>query len=140
MLSGKPSIGMAIFMQSGGNALEVAQAIRDKMDEMKKSFPPGVDFATPFDPTRFVSASIEEVTVTILEAGALVILVVFVFLQTWRATLIPVHRRAGVADRHVRRPVAGRLLDQHADAVRHGACRSASSWTMRSSCWRTSSA
>ena len=57
---------------------------------MKKSFPPGVDFVTPFDPTRFVSASIEEVTKTILEAGALVILVVFVFLQSWRATLIPV--------------------------------------------------
>lgn len=89
MLSGKPSIGLATFMQSGGNALEVSQAIRDKMAEMKKSFPPGVDFLTPFDPTRFVSASIEEVTVTILQAGILVILVVFVFLQSWRATLIP---------------------------------------------------
>ena len=60
------------------------------MAELKKSFPPGVDFLTPFDPTRFVSASIEEVTVTILEAGVLVILVVFVFLQSWRATLIPI--------------------------------------------------
>jgi multidrug efflux pump subunit AcrB len=90
LLSGKPSIGMAVFMQSGGNALEVAQAVRDKMNEMKKSFPTGVDFQTPFDPTRYVSASIEEVTKTILEAGALVILVVFLFLQTWRATLIPV--------------------------------------------------
>lgn len=89
MLGGKPSIGLATFMQSGGNALEVSQAIRDKMAEMKKSFPPGVDFLTPFDPTRFVSASIEEVTVTILQAGILVILVVFVFLQSWRATLIP---------------------------------------------------
>lgn len=90
LLSGKPSIGMAVFMQSGGNALEVAQAVRDKMTQMKQSFPPGVDFVTPFDPTRFVSASIEEVTKTILEAGTLVILVVFMFLQTWRATLIPV--------------------------------------------------
>ncbi|HET9446872.1 MAG TPA: efflux RND transporter permease subunit, partial [Steroidobacteraceae bacterium] len=90
MLSGKPSIGMATLMQSGGNALEVAQAIRDRMEELKKSFPPGVDYLTPFDPTRFVSASIEEVTVTILEAGVLVILVVFIFLQSWRATLIPV--------------------------------------------------
>lgn len=89
MLTGKPSIGMATFMQSGGNALEVAQAVRDKMAELKKSFPPGVDFVTPFDPTRFVSASIQEVTKTILEAGLLVILVVFIFLQSWRATIIP---------------------------------------------------
>jgi multidrug efflux pump len=90
VLSGKPSIGMAAYMQSGGNALEVSQAIRDKMAEMKKAFPPGVEFVTPFDPTRYVSASIEEVTKTILEAGALVILVVFLFLQSWRATLIPI--------------------------------------------------
>ena len=81
---------MAIFMQSGGNALEVVQAIRDRMAELKQSFPPGVDFVTPFDPTRYVSASIEEVTKTFLQAGMLVILVVFVFLQSWRATLIPV--------------------------------------------------
>ena len=81
LLSGKPAIGMAVFLQSGGNALEVAQAVRDKMNELKQSFPQGVDYAMPFDTTRFVSASIEEVTKTILEAGALVILVVFVFLQ-----------------------------------------------------------
>ncbi|MGH8189230.1 MAG: efflux RND transporter permease subunit, partial [Steroidobacteraceae bacterium] len=90
LLTGKPSIGIATFMQAGGNALEVSQAIRDRMAELKQSFPAGVDFVTPFDPTRYVSASIEEVTITILEAGALVILVVFLFLQTWRATLIPI--------------------------------------------------
>ena len=90
LLSGKPSIGMAVFMQSGGNALEVVQAIRDRMGELKQLFPPGVDFVTPFDPTRYVSASIDEVTTTFIEAGLLVILVVFVFLQSWRATLIPV--------------------------------------------------
>jgi len=90
VLDGQPAVNMAIFMQSGGNALEVSQAIRDKMAELKQAFPPGVDFLTPFDPTRFVSASIDEVTKTILEAGVLVILVVFLFLQSWRATLIPV--------------------------------------------------
>jgi len=90
VLSGQPSIGMGIYMQAGGNALEVAQAIRDKMTELKQFFPPGVDFLTPFDPTLFISASIEEVTTTIMEAGLLVILVVFLFLQSWRATLIPV--------------------------------------------------
>jgi multidrug efflux pump len=90
MLTGKPSIGLATYMQSGGNALEVSQAVRARMAELKKSFPPGVDFQTPFDPTRYISASIEEVTKTILQAGLLVIAVVFLFLQSWRATLIPV--------------------------------------------------
>ncbi len=90
MLSGKPSIGMATFMQSGGNALEVAESLRAKMEELKKSFPPGVDYLTPFDPTRYVSESISEVTTTIVEAGILVLLVVFLFLQSWRATLIPI--------------------------------------------------
>ncbi len=89
-LNGQPSIGMATFMQSGGNALEIAQALRDRMAELRESFPPGVDFATPFDPTRYVSASIKEVTTTIAEAGILVLLVVFLFLQSWRATIIPI--------------------------------------------------
>lgn len=89
-LDGKPAVSMATFLQTGGNALEVADAIRARMKELKTSFPPGVDFLTPFDPTRFVEASIKEVTKTILEAGLLVILVVFLFLQTWRATIIPI--------------------------------------------------
>ena len=90
MLNGKPVISMATFLQTGGNALEVRDAIRARMNELRVSFPPGVDYLTPFDPTRFVEESISEVTKTILEAGILVILVVFLFLQTWRATLIPI--------------------------------------------------
>ena len=90
MYSGQASIGLATYMQSGGNALEVSQAVREKMAELQKSFPPGVEFRTPFDPTRYVSASIKEVTITILQAGLLVIAVVFLFLQSWRATIIPV--------------------------------------------------
>ncbi|HKE95929.1 MAG TPA: multidrug efflux RND transporter permease subunit [Povalibacter sp.] len=89
-LDGKPVISMATFLQSGSNALDVADAIRARMKELKVAFPPGVDFLTPFDPTRYVSASIKEVTKTIIEAGILVVLVVFLFLQTWRATLIPI--------------------------------------------------
>ena len=89
-LNGKPSISMATFLQSGGNALEVAESIRARMRELQPTFPPGVNFTTPFDPTRYVDASIKEVTKTIAEAGVLVILVVFLFLQTWRATLIPI--------------------------------------------------
>ncbi|HEY6642511.1 multidrug efflux RND transporter permease subunit [Povalibacter sp.] len=88
-LNGRPVVSMATFLQSGGNALDVADAIRARMAELKSTFPPGVEFRTPFDPTRYVDASIKEVTKTIIEASVLVILVVFLFLQTWRATLIP---------------------------------------------------
>src|SRR3954454_18763286 len=76
-------------MQPGANALEVAQLIRDRMQEVKPTFPEGVDYVIPFDTTRFVDASIREVNHTIFEAAMLVLAVVFLFLQTWRATLIP---------------------------------------------------
>src|SRR3989454_10248057 len=88
-LDGKPTIGMATYLQPGANALEVAQLVRDRMAELKAAFPEGVDYTIPFDTTRFVDASIREVTITIFEAAALVLGVVFLFLQTWRATLIP---------------------------------------------------
>ena len=88
-LDGAQTIGMATFLQPGANALEVASRVRNKMQELKASFPEGVDYAIPFDTTRFVDASIREVRGTIFEAAALVLAVVFLFLQTWRATLIP---------------------------------------------------
>src|SRR3989475_662216 len=88
-LDGKATIGMATYLQPGANALEVAQLVRDRMAELKTAFPEGVDYTIPFDTTRFVDASIREVTITIFEAAALVLGVVFLFLQTWRATLIP---------------------------------------------------
>jgi hydrophobe/amphiphile efflux-1 (HAE1) family protein len=88
-LDGKPTIGMAAFLQPGANALEVAQLVRSRMAELKAGFPSGVDHVIPFDTTRFVDASIHEVNVTIFEAALLVLGVVFLFLQTWRATLIP---------------------------------------------------
>ncbi|HUL93603.1 MAG TPA: multidrug efflux RND transporter permease subunit [Burkholderiales bacterium] len=88
-IDGKPAIGMATFLQPGANALEVAVAVRTRMAELKRTFPQGVDYAIPFDTTRFVDASIKEVVKTIFEAAVLVLIVVFVFLQTWRATLIP---------------------------------------------------
>src|SRR5712671_6310352 len=88
-LDGKPAIGMATFLQPGANALDVAQAVRKRMAELRGGFPEGVDYAIPFDTTRFVDASIKEVIITIFEAAVLVLAVVFLFLQTWRATLIP---------------------------------------------------
>src|SRR5438105_3135227 len=88
-IDGKPAIGMATFLQPGANALEVAQLVRNRMADLKAGFPEDVDYAIPFDTTRFVDASIREVTKTIFEAALLVLAVVFLFLQTWRATLIP---------------------------------------------------
>jgi hydrophobe/amphiphile efflux-1 (HAE1) family protein len=89
-VNGQSAVALGIFLQSGANALDVADAIRVRMEELKKdNFPEGVDYLIPYDTTRFVSASIEAVIHTLLEAAALVLLVVFVFLQTWRATLIP---------------------------------------------------
>jgi len=88
-LDGQPTIGMATYLQPGANALEVADLVRNKMKELRPGFPEGVDYAIPFDTTRFVDASIKEVNTTIFEAALLVLAVVFLFLQTWRATLIP---------------------------------------------------
>ncbi len=88
-LDGKPTIGTAVFLQSGANALDVADAVRAKMEELETRFPEGLDYLIPFDTTRFVQSSIHEVTKTIFEAALLVVAVVFLFLQTWRATLIP---------------------------------------------------
>ena len=88
-LDGKPTIGTAVFLQSGANALDVADSVRAKMTELRKRFPEGLDYVIPFDTTRFVESSITEVTKTIFEAALLVVAVVFLFLQTWRATLIP---------------------------------------------------
>jgi hydrophobe/amphiphile efflux-1 (HAE1) family protein len=89
-LNGKPNIGAAVFLQSGANALDVANAVRKRMEELKGGFPKGVEYSIPFDTTRFVSSSIKEVVITIFEAAVLVVLVVFLFLQTVRATIIPI--------------------------------------------------
>ena len=89
-VNGKPAIAVAVFLQSGANALELADAVRARMEELKKNqFPQDVDYLIPYDTTRFVSASIKAVIHTLIEAAILVLLVVFVFLQSWRATLIP---------------------------------------------------
>ena len=88
-LDGRPAVGIRVMLQTGANALETADRVRAKMDELKKKFPKGVQYLIPFDTTRFVKASIHEVMHTLGEAALLVVLVVFVFLQSWRATLIP---------------------------------------------------
>jgi HAE1 family hydrophobic/amphiphilic exporter-1/multidrug efflux pump len=89
-MDGAPAIGLGINLQTGANALDVADAVKAKLETLGKSFPHGVSIKTAYDTTTFISVSIHEVVKTLLEAMILVILVVFLFLQNWRATLIPV--------------------------------------------------
>jgi HAE1 family hydrophobic/amphiphilic exporter-1 len=86
---GRPSAGVAIFQLPGANALQVADEVTRAMAELSKSFPQGLSYAIPFDTTDFTRASIDEVYKTLYEAAALVLLVIMVFLQNWRATLVP---------------------------------------------------
>ncbi len=85
-----PSALIGIFLQPGANALQTAQGVRDVMDEQAERFPPGMVYSLPYSTTPFVTASLEEVVVTLFEAFALVCIVVFLFLQSWRATLVPI--------------------------------------------------
>ncbi|MCS5603525.1 MAG: efflux RND transporter permease subunit, partial [Paracoccus sp.] len=87
--NGRPSSGMAISLAPGANALDTANLVKARMAEFARFFPEGVDYVIPFDTSPFVKISIEEVVKTLIEAIALVTVVMFVFLQSWRATLIP---------------------------------------------------
>jgi multidrug efflux pump len=88
-LDGEPSTTLAVFQLPGSNALETAKAIRKKMEEMKGKFPEGLDYYIYYDTTIFVKESIASVMHTLIEAFILVFIVVLVFLQNWRATIIP---------------------------------------------------
>jgi multidrug efflux pump len=87
--NGKPATLIGIFLQPNANALEVAKSVRARVDELKTRFPQGLTYNVAYDTTRFVEVSIREVVYTLGEAMALVFLVIFIFLQNWRATLIP---------------------------------------------------
>jgi HAE1 family hydrophobic/amphiphilic exporter-1 len=89
-VDGKRASYLLVYQAPGSSALETAQGVYDAMDQLKKSFPTGVDYVVPFEAVSVVKVSIHEVVHTLLEALALVVLVVFLFLQNWRATLIPV--------------------------------------------------
>src|SRR5215471_6560417 len=89
MLDNTTAVAIPIFQRPGSNAIAISDAVRAKMAELKKSFPEGIDYNVAYDPTVFVRGSIEAVLHTLLEAIALVVIVVIVFLQTWRASIIP---------------------------------------------------
>jgi multidrug efflux pump len=88
-LGGKPATAIGIFQLPGSNALQTSDAVRAKMKELKQRFPIGLDYKIQYDPTTSVRESIHEVQKTLFEAIALVVIVVLIFLQTWRASLIP---------------------------------------------------
>jgi HAE1 family hydrophobic/amphiphilic exporter-1/multidrug efflux pump len=84
-----PTTFLLTFLSPGANALDTIRRARAQMDELAKNFPPGVSYDIPYDTTRFIEVSIKEVVKTLAEAMVLVVLVVYVFLQSWRATIIP---------------------------------------------------
>lgn len=88
-LDGKPSVALSIYQLPGSNALQTAQSVRTKMDELKVRFPQGVDYAIVYDTTPFIQESIREVIYTLGDAVVLVAIVMLVFLQSWRSALIP---------------------------------------------------
>ncbi|MBX8477028.1 efflux RND transporter permease subunit [Pseudomonas cichorii] len=89
LLNNKPAVALPIFQRPGSNAIDISNDVRSKMAELKKGFPEGMDYSIVYDPTIFVRGSIEAVIHTLFEALILVVLVVILFLQTWRASIIP---------------------------------------------------
>ncbi|MBG5919869.1 efflux RND transporter permease subunit [Providencia stuartii] len=89
LLNGQNAVGLQIVMSPGANALEVAESVRETMARLQTNFIDGIDYKIAYDPTIFVSASLKSVAITLLEATVLVVLVVVLFLQSWRASIIP---------------------------------------------------
>lgn len=90
LLNNRSAVALPIFLQPGANALELAERVRNTMDDLATRFPQGVEYSIVYDSTVFVSESIKAVVTTLLEATVLVVIVVLLFLQTWRAALIPI--------------------------------------------------
>ncbi|MFO0788982.1 MAG: multidrug efflux RND transporter permease subunit [Pirellulales bacterium] len=89
LIKGRPTANIGIYQLPGSNALDVAREVRQAIDKLSKSFPPGMKYEFPLDTTEFVNESIHAVYETLIEAGVLVLLVILVFLQDWRALLVP---------------------------------------------------
>ncbi|MDX1369213.1 multidrug efflux RND transporter permease subunit, partial [Pseudomonas sp.] len=89
-LNGQQNAAFGVYLQPGANALDTAEAVQASLERLSQNFPDGITYKIPYDTTKFVRVSIEEVIHTFVEALVLVVLVVFIFLQNWRATLIPV--------------------------------------------------
>ncbi len=88
-INGKPGVALGVYQLPGSNALDVAKQVEAKIEELRQSFPPGVTTELVYDTVSFIEESNKEVIITLIEAIVLVILVIFIFLQDWRATIIP---------------------------------------------------
>ena len=88
-LRGHPTAAIAIYQQPGSNSLDVSKGVKEKMKELAQNFPSGIEYNVTLDTTDVINASIDEVLVTFLETTLLVVLVIFLFLQNWRAVIIP---------------------------------------------------
>lgn len=88
--NGRPAVAFGLFLQPGANALNVAEGVAKKLEELSQTFPEGLQYAIPYDTTSFVNVSIKEVIKTFIEAIILVVIVIYFFLQNFRATIIPV--------------------------------------------------
>ena len=88
-LNGQPTAAIAIYQQPGSNSLDVSKGVKEKMQELSESFPSGIHYSVTLDTTDVIHASVDEVLVTFLETTLLVVLVIFLFLQNWRAVIIP---------------------------------------------------
>src|SRR3546814_62470 len=89
-LNGKPAVALAIFQRPGTNALETAEQVIATMERVKQDFPPGLDYSVVYNPTQSIAESIDAVYETLFEAVVLVVLVVLVFLQSWRTAIVPI--------------------------------------------------
>ena len=89
-LDGKPAVGMGVFQRPGTNAIAAARSVAEAMEVLKRDFPPGLEYRVVYNPTEFIQQSVDAVYTTLYEAVALVVIVVLVFLQSWRTALIPI--------------------------------------------------
>ena len=119
--NGSNASGFGVNLASGANAVDTAAAVRATLSGLEAALPEGVEVEYAYDTSPFVELSIEKVEHTLLEAIALVFLVILVFLQNWRATLIPIIAVPVVLLGTFARAGGAGLFDQHADDVRHGA-------------------
>lgn len=118
---GHPAASIAVSLAPNADALTVAEKVKSEVSRLSKSFPPGLQYAYFLDSTEFIKLSIDEVVTTLIEAIILVVIVMFIFLQNWRATLVPTIAGARRAAGHLRDSGVVRLFDQHIDPVRIGA-------------------
>ena len=140
LFNGCPAAAVAIYQTPGANAITTLQAVKDKVTELEKRFPEGLAWKVTYDPTTFVKDTIHEVQKTLIEAFVLVVIVVYLFLGSIRATLIPDARSAGEPDRHLHRALCRSAIPPIRSRCSPW-CSPSASWSTTPSWWsRTSNA